>query len=141
MGNIYGILGFVVAFAGILASTFVYARGYWLFFAVALPPGLISVLMSFRVQMTGMPVMVGLFNGFGGLASALLGLALYYDQHEKMIQDANDLSSNTEVLRSIFYLFGIVVGVVTFIGSIVACLKLAGKISTKPMSPPERVVW
>lgn len=141
MGNIYGMLGFLVAFAGILASTFVYSRGYWLFFAVALPPGLVSVFMSFRVQMTGMPVMVGLFNGFGGLASALLGLALYYDQHEKMLQEANDLSSNKEVLRSIFYLFGIVVGVVTFIGSIVACLKLAGKISTKPMIPPGRVVW
>ena len=38
MGNIYGILGFIVAFAGILASTFVYSRGYWLFFAVALRP-------------------------------------------------------------------------------------------------------
>ena len=121
MGNIYGMLGFLVAFAGILASSFVYSRGYWLFFAVALPPGLVSVFMSFRVQMTGMPVMVGMFNGFGGLASALLGLALYYDQHEKMLQDANDLSSNKEVLRSIFFFFVIVVGVVTFIGSIVAC--------------------
>ena len=52
--------------------------------------------------------MVSLFNGFGGLASALLGLALYYDQHEKMIQNTNDLASNTEVLRSILHLFIIV---------------------------------
>ena len=141
MGNVYGILGFIVAFAGILASTFVYARGYWLFFAVAIPPGIISIYMSFKVEMTGMPVMVGLFNGFGGLASALLGLGLYYDQHEKMKQDMNDLASNTEVLRSIFYLVGIVVGVITFVGSIVACLKLAGKIGTKPMIPPLRIVW
>jgi NAD(P) transhydrogenase subunit beta len=72
------------------------------------------------VKMTAMPEMVGLFNGFGGLASLLVGWAEYHSRP----------ASPTFTIVAIF--FAVLIGGVTFTGSVVAYAKLAEKISGKP---------
>ena len=84
------------------------------------------------IKMTSMPEMVALFNGFGGIASLLIG---WSELHTKIVADggvqpwiaaAGNLPAATIFLAML-------IGGVTFTGSLVAFGKLAGKISTKPV--------
>ena len=82
------------------------------------------------VKMTSMPEMVALFNGFGGLASLLVGWAEY----QKILVEgwAGYLMRNpgsNQVFTSTVIILAILIGGVTFTGSIYAYLKLAGKVS------------
>ena len=85
---------------------------------------LIGAVAAYKVKMTAMPEMVGLFNGFGGLSSLLVGWAEYHARP----------NSPTFTLVSIF--LAVLIGAVTFSGSMVAYLKLAEKVSGKPVLYP-----
>ena len=73
--------------------------------------------------MTGMPQMVGLLNAFGGLAAALESIALYFSKFAGY-QNGGILTLGESRLQMAFLLIGLFVGLVTFSGSIIACLKL-----------------
>ena len=78
--------------------------------------GIIGLIAAKRVQMTGMPELVALFNGFGGMASLLVG----WSEFEKSFE-----------FNWFLYLvvcIAILIGGITFSGSIIAYLKLSGKI-------------
>lgn len=81
--------------------------------------GLIGAMIARRVEMTGMPEMVALFNGFGGIASLFVGWAALYG-----LPDASAFVLVTIVLS-------ILIGGVTFSGSMVAWGKLSERISGK----------
>eukprot|EP00002_Diphylleia_rotans_P014183 TRINITY_DN275_c0_g1_i2.p1 TRINITY_DN275_c0_g1~~TRINITY_DN275_c0_g1_i2.p1 ORF type:complete len:918 (+),score=217.34 TRINITY_DN275_c0_g1_i2:81-2834(+) len=99
--------------------------GWWLIPTSTAIGGAIGVYMAQTVQMTGMPQMVGLFNAFGGLAAALESIALY------VYSKAEDGSSENESrVQMAFLLISLVVGMVTFFGSLIACGKLDGQIRT-----------
>ncbi len=92
----------------------------------------IGALMATKVQMTGMPQMVGLLNGFGGGASALVALAEYYH----LIFDTNAATVSTaiaapEVSVLITIILSILIGSVTFTGSLIAFGKLQGIVTGK----------
>ena len=84
---------------------------------------LIGVLMATRVEMTGMPELVALFNGFGGGASALVALSEVLGR----LQDGNVPDAGVE-LYAIWVAIGLsgLVGWVTLAGSLVAMMKLKG---------------
>tara|TARA_B100001245_G_scaffold75856_1_gene53811 strand:+ start:1 stop:1305 length:1305 start_codon:yes stop_codon:yes gene_type:complete len=84
---------------------------------------LIGVLMATRVEMTGMPELVALFNGFGGGASALVALSEVLGR----LQDGNVPDAGVE-LYAIWVAIGLsgLVGWVTLTGSLVAMMKLKG---------------
>jgi len=83
----------------------------------------IGYLMATRVEMTGMPELVALFNGFGGGASALVGLS----EAMKRIQESNIPDPGVE-LYAIWIAIGLsgIVGWITLTGSLVAMFKLKG---------------
>jgi H+-translocating NAD(P) transhydrogenase subunit beta len=83
---------------------------------------LIGGIWAKKVEMTGMPELVALFNGFGGLASVLVGWAEY-------IKDPTFGADSSSLIKAIAVIFAILIGAITFTGSVVAYLKLAGKIS------------
>ncbi len=83
--------------------------------------GAIGLYAALRVQMTAMPEMVALFNGFGGLASLLLAWGEYNQSHSITLFIA---------LAAFFSAF---IGGLTFSGSMVAYGKLSGKINQKPI--------
>ncbi len=86
------------------------------FYITIVVSGLLGVLISKRVQMTQMPELVGLFNGFGGGASGAIAYV--------------ELSNNSLVMSDFFVaIFSMVIGVFTFSGSIIAVLKLRGKLN------------
>ncbi len=82
--------------------------------------GAIGAMVARSVEMTGMPEMVALFNGFGGVASLFVGWAALYGM------DASAFQLITIILS-------ILIGGVTFSGSMVAWGKLSERISGKPL--------
>lgn len=103
---------------------------------------LIGSLLAYRVKMTAMPEMVALLNGFGGLASLLVGSTEYY-----VIQQAGyDVYLCTHVgvnillvMLSIFA--AIFIGGLTFSGSMIAYLRLSGKIDARAKKfPGQRII-
>ncbi len=112
-GNQYGAAGMLVAVLVTLTDNSIIGFG-WIIGGVILGAG-VGVLLAVRVQMTAMPELVALFNGFGGGASVLVAAASY--------TQAVDLASDTSRLSSSAALASMI-GAVTFTGSLVAFAKL-----------------
>ncbi|MFM1912591.1 MAG: hypothetical protein RIR51_429 [Bacteroidota bacterium] len=89
--------------------------------------GAIGAYYSYKVEMTQIPEMVALFNGFGGLASVAVAASDYWAKYQINGYDA-DIILLISILLSLF------IGGLTFTGSIIAYLKLNGKISGKPIT-------
>ncbi|MBO6577404.1 MAG: NAD(P)(+) transhydrogenase (Re/Si-specific) subunit beta [Rhodothermales bacterium] len=88
----------------------------------------IGVLLAKRVEMTGMPELVAAFNGFGGIASALVAGA----EIARMMADGEPLSAASAVTIGL----SVLIGMITFTGSFVAFGKLSGRINGNPVSFP-----
>ena len=105
-----------MALAVFTAFNFDFSKYDSAFFSTIVVSGLLGVLISKRVQMTQMPELVGLFNGFGGGASGAIAYV--------------ELSNNSLAMSDFFVaIFSMVIGVFTFSGSIIAVLKLRGKLN------------
>ena len=85
---------------------------------------IIGATFAIRVQMTQMPQMVAIFNGFGGGASALVAAAEYFTKYDTT--ELNTFITGTIIL-SVF------IGTLTFSGSFIAFGKLQGFVSGKPV--------
>ena len=83
--------------------------------------------MARQVKMTAMPQLVSLFNAVGGGAAALVAI----DDYLRVVGTPEETIST-----SIFVVLGVVIGCVTFTGSIIASGKLQGLISGKPIPVP-----
>ena len=95
----------------------------WALAAIVLG-GIIGAVWSKKVEMTGMPQLVALFNGFGGLSSLLVALTQYMTD-----PDVNTFSAVALGLT-------IAIGAIAFTGSVVAWGKLSGKMFKKNISIP-----
>ena len=105
-----------MALAVFSAFNFDFSKYDSAFYITIVVSGLLGVLISKRVQMTQMPELVGLFNGFGGGASGAIAYV--------------ELSKSTLPLSDYFVaIFSMVIGMFTFSGSIIAVLKLRGKLN------------
>jgi len=94
----------------------------------------IGAVAARRVQMTGMPELVALFNGFGGLASLLVGWA-------EFARDNDFSDSPYPVFTGFAVVFAVLVGGITFTGSLIAYLKLSGKMSGSPtLFPAQKLI-
>jgi NAD(P) transhydrogenase subunit beta len=97
----------------------------------------IGAVASYAVKMTSMPEMVGLFNGFGGLASLLVSWAEFHKWHDMGWADyyltLGSGAPDSMAFTSFAIAFTALVGAVTFSGSMVAYLKLAERMSGKPI--------
>ena len=128
-GTWYGIVGMVIALAAAILSPDVTRYGV---LAVAMvPAAIIGGVLAARVQMTEMPQLVALLHSFVGAAAVLVGFASYLDPHAGM-------TAAEAVVHEIEVYIGICVGSVTLTGSIIACLKLHGVMSGKPLMLPAR---
>lgn len=87
----------------------------------------IGLYYATKVPMTKIPEMVALFNGFGGLASFAVALSDYFLKSETAV-DSLDAVNLTSIILSVL------IGGVTFTGSMIAYLKLDGKVSGQPIT-------
>ena len=96
--------------------------------------GLIGLVMAKRVQMTAMPEMVAIFNGFGGAASALVAISYLFGfgfgSKGTLLTGIHHIDTLVTVFLSIL------IGSVTFTGSLIAFGKLNGKVSGRPIIFP-----
>ncbi len=128
-GNIYGIIGMVIACLATILSPQV---NNYLTLGVSVVPGvIIGILAASLVAMTQMPQMVGLLNSFGGLAALLVGYAEY------LKLSPNAVGAEITIQKIEIYL-GVLIGIVTFTGSVIAFAKLQELISSKPVILPAR---
>ncbi len=128
-GNLYGILGMLIALVATAAGMQV---GGLPVLAAALVPGLvIGAILAARVQMTSMPQLVAILHSFVGLAAVLVAIATYLGPHKAM-------SAGETTLHHVEIFIGVVIGSVTFTGSVVAFLKLQGTVGGKPLLLPGR---
>jgi len=117
-GNLVSALGMLIA---IVAVLFECCLDYtWVITGLAIG-SLIGLIAARTVKMTSMPQMVALLNGFGGIASFLVGWENYHSQPD-----------STLFVR-VAVLLAVLIGGVAFSGSLVAYGKLAGKISGRPI--------
>jgi NAD(P) transhydrogenase subunit beta len=127
-GIFIGILGMVVAIIATLFSSDVTNVGYII--AAMLAGGAFGVRWANKVGMTEMPEMVAILNSFGGLAAVFIGYNSYIEHN---ITDPVMLSIH---LTLIF--LGVFIGIVTFVGSMVAWGKLNGRVKSSSLLLPHR---
>jgi len=124
-GNVISAVGMVIAIAATLFTLEVLTL---LEIGIAILVGsAIGLYYAQKVAMTKIPEMVALFNGFGGLASFAVALSDYYFKRD------TDLAS-LDAINLTSILVSVLIGAVTFTGSMVAYLKLDGKISGQPIT-------
>ena len=137
-GNATSSLGMLIAVVATLVG-----RGFqfqWIIVG-ALAGAIIGVLASKLVKMTAMPEMVALFNGFGGLASLLVGWGTYQVVADSMgvgwgapAQDTVKFMAEIGGgFSSVTIYLAILIGGITFTGSIIAWGKLSGAVTQKPV--------
>ena len=125
-GNQYGALGMLVAVLTTIVSMQMASGGMnWELIIAGLAVGsIIGIIMAVKVEMTGMPELVALFNGFGGAASALVALSETW----KYIEDTKLTLPTGLTLQVVVVAAGLsaLVGWMTLTGSILAMFKLKG---------------
>ena len=138
-GVAFGIVGMAIALVATVGVTIAgawaqpqAALGLGLLVAAVLIGGAIGLWRARVVEMTGMPELIALLHSFVGLAAVIVGWngALYDSGLEGALADIH----HGEVFVGVF------IGGVTFTGSIVAFLKLSGRISSKPLMLPGKNV-
>jgi len=128
-GNIYGIVGMTLA----LLVTMLAAvnANFALLFGALVVGGATGLVLARRVQMTQMPELVAILHSLVGLAAVLVGFANFMDP------DVHHQGVELTIHHIETYL-GILIGAVTFSGSVIAFGKLSGKVSGKPVLLPAR---
>jgi len=131
-GNQLGIAGMTLAvLATVLGPRVETAAAIpWIVGAMAIG-GTIGLYAARRVQMTQMPELVALMHSLVGLAACLVGFASYVDT-------SIEFTGAEKTVHEMEIYIGILIGAVTFSGSVIAFGKLSGKISGKPLILPAR---
>ncbi len=127
-GNLYGIIGMSVALLVTILNPLVVSYG--VLFATMGLGAVIGTLLAKRVQMTAMPELVAMLHSFVGLAAVLVGFNNFLEPGQ--------LTGAEKVIHEVEVYLGILIGAVTFSGSIIAFGKLNGKIGGKPLMLPAR---
>ena len=132
-GNLYGMIGMAIAVLATIFGPAVTSSGYgWIIGAMAVGAA-VGLYAARTVKMTQMPELVALMHSLVGLAAVLVGFANYIDPAAAgMYQGAEKTIHEVEIY------IGILIGAVTFSGSIIAFGKLSGKISGNPLLLPAR---
>jgi NAD(P) transhydrogenase subunit beta len=139
-GNSYGILGMVVAVlctavalifpGGEIATSSEGFSGVGVLAGALGVGAVVGGLLAARVAMTSMPELVAVLHSFVGAAAVLVGIATY-------LQPGAEVEASRSAHLIEIYV-GVLVGAVTFSGSIIAFGKLRGKVSSKPLLLPAR---
>ncbi len=127
MGNIYGIVGMVIAVVTTLAAPNVLSFTMILLGMVI--GGAIGTVIALKIEMTALPQLVAAFHSLVGLAAVFVAAAAFYEPAAYGIGVAGDIAVASLVEMSI----GTAIGAITFTGSIVAFAKLQGLVSGAPV--------
>ncbi len=128
-GNAYGMIGMSIAIVATVLSDTV--SSYAIIIIALLTGGIIGAKAAFKIQMTQMPELVAIMHSLVGMAAVLVGYANFVDP-------TSLLSGAEKSIHEIEIYIGILIGAVTFSGSIIAFGKLSGRINGNPLLLPAR---
>ena len=128
-GNWYGIIGMSIALLATILG--VVTQHYALLLGALLIGGSIGLILARRIQMTQMPELVAILHSLVGIAAVAVGFANFMDPVAHF--EGVDLT-----IHDIETYLGILIGAVTFSGSVIAFGKLSGRMSGKPLTIPGR---
>jgi NAD(P) transhydrogenase subunit beta len=126
-GNLIGIAGMALAVIVTLLDPEVLSYE-WIIAGVALG-GAIGIAIALRIKMTAMPQLVAAFHSLVGMAAVLVAAAALYAPEAYGIGTAGAIKTASRIEMSL----GIVIGAITFSGSVVAFTKLQGLVSGAPV--------
>jgi H+-translocating NAD(P) transhydrogenase subunit beta len=136
-GNLFGMAGMAIAVLTTLASHPPAGLGAWILVLVGLAiGGGIGAVIARRVPMTSMPELVAAFHSLVGLAAVLVAAGAFYAPRAFDIGVAGNIHQASLVEMSL----GVAIGAITFTGSVIAFLKLSGRMSGAPITLPMRHV-
>ncbi|KVX60867.1 Re/Si-specific NAD(P)(+) transhydrogenase subunit beta [Burkholderia stagnalis] len=130
-GNLLGMIGMLIAVLATVLGPRVSAEGIPYVVAALVVGGAVGLFAAKKVQMTQMPELVALMHSLVGLAACLVGFASYIDTSVQF-------TGAEKAIHEVEIYVGILIGAVTFAGSVVAFGKLSGKIGGKPLLLPAR---
>jgi H+-translocating NAD(P) transhydrogenase subunit beta len=142
-GNLNGIIGMLIA----VVATGIYivggfegtapftldSQGIAVLSGAILIGALIGAYMAARVAMTSMPELVAVLHSFVGLAAVMVGISSYLSPI-----GAHSLQGSEKLIHEIEIYIGVLIGSITFTGSVIAFLKLRGSLSGRPLTLPGR---
>ncbi len=128
-GNLFGMIGMgialVVTIIGLVTSNYAFLIG------ALVIGGSVGLVLAKKVEMTQMPELVAILHSLVGLAAVLVGYANF-------LSHSSGLTGAELTIHHIETYIGILIGALTFSGSVVAYLKLSGKWGGKPLLLPAR---
>ncbi|NTZ88776.1 Re/Si-specific NAD(P)(+) transhydrogenase subunit beta [Burkholderia metallica] len=130
-GNLLGMIGMLIAVLATVLGPRVSAGGIPYVIAALVVGGAVGLLAAKKVQMTQMPELVALMHSLVGFAACLVGFASYIDT-------SLQLTGAEKAIHEVEIYVGILIGAITFAGSVIAFGKLSGKIGGKPLLLPAR---
>ena len=127
-GNMIATLGMLIAIVTtVLSGTMLNIK----MIAIAMVVGsIIGAFFAIRVEMTQMPQLVAIFNGFGGGASALVASSEFIKNSDSLFMSGPEVS----MLLLVSIILSLLIGTLTFTGSFIAFGKLQGLVTTKPVT-------
>jgi NAD(P) transhydrogenase subunit beta len=125
-GNVIAAVGMLIAIVATLLENQVVS--YQMIAVGIILGSIIGTIMAKTVAMTDMPQMVGLLNGFGGAASALVAIGEFWRYL--------GMSEQPTISATITIILGVLIGGITFTGSVLAFAKLQELITGKPLTFP-----
>ncbi|HRM48234.1 MAG: Re/Si-specific NAD(P)(+) transhydrogenase subunit beta [Alicycliphilus sp.] len=130
-GNLLGMVGMALAVLATVLGPRVSSAGLaWIIAALVIGGG-VGLYAAKVVKMTQMPELVALMHSLVGLAACLVGFASYVDT-------SMPLQGVEKTIHEVEIYVGILIGAITFSGSLIAFGKLSGKIGGKPLLLPAR---
>jgi H+-translocating NAD(P) transhydrogenase subunit beta len=134
-GNLFGMIGMAIAVATTLASHPPAGLGAWALVVVAVAiGGGVGAVIARRVPMTSMPELVAAFHSLVGMAAVLVAAGALYAPAAFDIGAEGAIHGQSLIEMSL----GVAIGAITFTGSVIAFLKLSGRMSGKPILLPAR---
>jgi NAD(P) transhydrogenase subunit beta len=128
-GNLYGMIGMAIAIATTLALATPSLSGLGLIVLGLAIGGGVGAVTARRIAMTSMPQLVAAFHSLVGLAAVMVAAAAMYAPTSFGIGEVGAIHGQALVEMSL----GVAIGAITFTGSVIAFLKLDGRMSGKPI--------
>lgn len=130
-GNYYGMIGMAIAIVATALTLSGAVNAYIILILALLVGGAIGAVAALKVEMTQMPELVAIMHSLVGMAAVLVGYANF-------METGSTLVGAEKTIHELEIYIGILIGAVTFSGSVIAFGKLSGKINGKPLLIPLR---
>lgn len=128
-GNLYGMIGMTLAIVATIFGPEV-SRNIPIIIITMLIGGVIGIVLAKKIEMTQMPELVAILHSLVGLAAVLVGYVNFMGE--------NHLTGIEKSIHEVEIYIGILIGAVTFSGSIIAFCKLSGRMGGNPLLLPAR---